>query len=1149
MAGLQREDWFEREEFIGQISDIRVQNLQVEREVVQKRTFTRWMNLHLEKCNPPIQVQDLFCDIQDGHVLMALLEELSGCKLLHGFKKSSHRIFRLNNIAKVLSFLEERNVKLVSIDAADVTDGNPSIILGLIWNIILFFQIKELTGNIRSQFPSSSSLSSIPTSSDSSFCLSNEQQSISSAMREHSKAIKKLLQWVQKRTRKFGVAVQDFGKSWVSGLALLAVIKSIDSSLVDMRKALLRTARENLEEAFRIAHYSLGIPQLLEPEDITTNAPDEQSIMTYVSQFLEHFPDIDEEVPCQPIERSASTCRLNLRDSYIDHIRNDGHSSIVKERSYMFQRDRAKPPPKILISSVSEDRGKKSFLFRAGAARPWSSEDILGDSSHLDSVSRNGAEELKEATSDISINSPVSSPQLCCTPSPTSTSVSESVNSESVIGDSAISSPESWVETHFAVMPEKFCETQSDSFLCDSGTAWDVYRAIPVEVTTPDEGFVPSMEDRAPDGQPITDPYIDEGIYSLSSLESTQEMIEHNPAKEKAPVVTVYNVVKHDLGGALDQSGAEITGEEVDCKQIEPILIQEGDLASGPCDAEAVVNTGVPESQKPEQFQYMSNTELTHLDHSEDVIEQTRVAEGTCEEYLKDSLGCSRNVQDIEGQINGLTESQIERKNSEDVVETKCQETHSPFETTNEIGEEIEVLKERVGDVGETQIKEYIDPQESFGSEIYNVLTTTHPEGRAETSKISLTSVSSKSEMIEVEGICDPQRQGHHAGLVHQVGSDKDVSSPQNLNKLCDDSHDNNGKEVSSCLTREDLKITTWQQREDRGCDETISRSSMDNMEVNEAKPEHESIQHDSLAGNTEKALMDLVSFKNQDCQLANPEQEVKLTEQPCGLSDKPDDSVSVQHIILDPANSKHSSMADVPCCDEGSVSRDEDLFYSHVDQFCPKDDLAGNCIEPMDLFYPDKEEPIFLEPPDADTQSWPSVLSVSALQPAPASDSLPDDPPLFMLDEDIGIRLGQQNDQEDKSQEHDFFSGEMTGGLWDGGDVPADGSDLTDERNSSGAATNSTESLRTDTELSCRHFEQQIPPVLHHRKGRRSTESMDNRSESTVPTDTSDSGSWRSDDWELCVLLVLWLLLYCWWLLPQMDLKTMPSLLLNLHR
>lgn len=35
-------------------------------------------------------------------------------------------------------------VKLVSIDAADVADGNASIILGLIWNIILFFQVTFL---------------------------------------------------------------------------------------------------------------------------------------------------------------------------------------------------------------------------------------------------------------------------------------------------------------------------------------------------------------------------------------------------------------------------------------------------------------------------------------------------------------------------------------------------------------------------------------------------------------------------------------------------------------------------------------------------------------------------------------------------------------------------------------------------------------------------------------------------------------------------------------------------------------------------------------------------------------------------------------------------------------------------------------------
>lgn len=73
----------------------------------------------------------------------------------------------------------------------------------------------------------------------------------------------------QTSSSRFGVAVQDFGKSWTSGLAFLAVIKSTDASLVDMRKALLRSPRDNLEDAFRTAHYSLGIPRLLEPEGST----------------------------------------------------------------------------------------------------------------------------------------------------------------------------------------------------------------------------------------------------------------------------------------------------------------------------------------------------------------------------------------------------------------------------------------------------------------------------------------------------------------------------------------------------------------------------------------------------------------------------------------------------------------------------------------------------------------------------------------------------------------------------------------------------------------------------------------------------------------------------------------------------------------
>ncbi|XP_055989208.1 calmin [Sorex fumeus] len=287
-------DWFQREELIGHISDIRVQNLQVERENVQKRTFTRWINLHLEKCDPPLEVKDLFVDIQDGKILMALLEVLSGRGLLHEYKPSSHRIFRLNNIAKALQFLEESSVKLVSIDAAEIADGNPSLVLGLIWNIIVFFQIKELTGNLsRNSPPSSLSPGSGGTDSDSSFPPTPTAESAGLSVKDQRKAIRTLLAWVQRKTRKYGVAVQDFTGSWRSGLAFLAVIKAIDPSLVDMKQALDLPMRENLEKAFSVAHDALHIPRLLEPEDIMVDTPDEQSIVTYVAQFLERFPEVE----------------------------------------------------------------------------------------------------------------------------------------------------------------------------------------------------------------------------------------------------------------------------------------------------------------------------------------------------------------------------------------------------------------------------------------------------------------------------------------------------------------------------------------------------------------------------------------------------------------------------------------------------------------------------------------------------------------------------------------------------------------------------------------------------------------------------------------------------------------------------------------
>ncbi|XP_021259287.1 calmin isoform X3 [Numida meleagris] len=357
MAG-QEWDWFQREELIGHISDIRVQNLQVERENVQKRTFTRWINLHLGKCKPPLKVRDLFMDIQDGKILMALLEVLSGQKLMHEYKSSTHRIFRLNNIAKALKFLEDSNVKLVSIDAAEIADGNSSLVLGLIWNIILFFQIKELTGNLNRN-SSSSSLSSGPSGpeSDTSYpSTPNVERSMSVTVKDQRKAIRALLFWVQRKTRKYGVAVQDFASSWRSGLAFLAIIKAIDSTLVDMKHALEKSARENLEDAFSIAQNKLGVPRLLEPEDIMVESPDEQSIVTYVAQFLEHFPELEGEDFTDPEKE------LPIESTYV-HIKDtpsekESKILILRESDknmYTVNHERSHPaPPKVHIHDTPE---------------------------------------------------------------------------------------------------------------------------------------------------------------------------------------------------------------------------------------------------------------------------------------------------------------------------------------------------------------------------------------------------------------------------------------------------------------------------------------------------------------------------------------------------------------------------------------------------------------------------------------------------------------------------------------------------------------------------------------------------------------------------------------------------------------------------
>ncbi|XP_037582729.1 uncharacterized protein LOC119466304 isoform X16 [Dermacentor silvarum] len=226
-----------------------------ERDAIQKKTFTKWVNKHLIKANK--RVDDLFVDLQDGHSLLSLLEVLSGETLPR--EKGRMRFHMLQNVQTALNFLRYRKVKLVNIRAEDIVDGNPKLTLGLIWTIILHFQISDIT-----------------------FTQNNENLTAKDA----------LLRWAQRTTDRYpGVKVRDFTTSWRDGLAFNAIIHRNRPDLVDFRSCRTRTVRENLEVAFSVAERELGVTRLLDPEDVDTPQPDEKSLITYISSLYDVFPE------------------------------------------------------------------------------------------------------------------------------------------------------------------------------------------------------------------------------------------------------------------------------------------------------------------------------------------------------------------------------------------------------------------------------------------------------------------------------------------------------------------------------------------------------------------------------------------------------------------------------------------------------------------------------------------------------------------------------------------------------------------------------------------------------------------------------------------------------------------------------------------
>ncbi|XP_037321345.2 dystonin isoform X5 [Pungitius pungitius] len=263
-----------------------------ERDRVQKKTFTKWINQHLLKVRK--HINDLYEDLRDGHNLISLLEVLSGdtlprerdflktLRLVSGTEacaveqhgdtvdddqgpreRGRMRFHRLQNVQIALDYLKRRQVKLVNIRNDDITDGNPKLTLGLIWTIILHFQISEIH-------------------------VTGESEDMT--------AKERLLFWSRQITDGYvGVRCDNFTTSWRDGRLFNAIIHKYRPDLIDMSYVSTQANRSNLENAFCVAE-RLGVARLLDPEDVDVQSPDEKSVITYVSTLYDAFPKVPDGV-------------------------------------------------------------------------------------------------------------------------------------------------------------------------------------------------------------------------------------------------------------------------------------------------------------------------------------------------------------------------------------------------------------------------------------------------------------------------------------------------------------------------------------------------------------------------------------------------------------------------------------------------------------------------------------------------------------------------------------------------------------------------------------------------------------------------------------------------------------------------------------
>ncbi|KAJ1885848.1 alpha-actinin, partial [Kickxella alabastrina] len=211
------------------------------------------------------------------------------------------------------------------------------LILGMIWIIILRFTIEDIS-------------------------------------EEGLSAMDGLLLWCQRKTAPYKeVSVQNFSYSWQSGLAFCALIHRHRPDLLDYHALDKEDMRGNTALAFDVAERHLGIPKLLDVEDVCdVNKPDERSVMTYVAQYFHAFSSLSKaETAGRRLGKFADVMQsvFDLQHDY--EVRVGQLIAAVHAKQEEWRRARFEP-----VYAGARAHSDAFNEYKAGTKRAWTNEKL-----------------------------------------------------------------------------------------------------------------------------------------------------------------------------------------------------------------------------------------------------------------------------------------------------------------------------------------------------------------------------------------------------------------------------------------------------------------------------------------------------------------------------------------------------------------------------------------------------------------------------------------------------------------------------------------------------------------------------------------------------------------------------------------------------